>query len=153
MIERLERDIVARPDVFFWSGPVPREEVLDAVRRAGYAVPDALVDLWEKYGVLDMFETETILSPTDHGYDGLVENNEGLRQQGMPPDYIVFHTGLFMTAVRQSDQAIVQLDEDTFAEEGVYDSLKDWYERGIRGAYATHYRLQPAPQQTGDGEA
>ena len=44
----MERDIAARPGLFFWSGPAPREEVLDAVRREGYAVPDALLDLWER---------------------------------------------------------------------------------------------------------
>ena len=145
-MDQLERDIAARPGLFFWSGPVPREEVLDAVRREGYSVPDALLDLWERYGVLDMFETETVLSPTDGGYDDVAGVTQGLWERGMPPEYVVFHTGLFLTAVRQGDGAIVQVGEDSFAEEEVYGSLEDWYERGLRGAYAAHYRLPAGPE-------
>ena len=141
MIDRLLRDIEVAPDLFHWSGPVPRGKVLDAVRDGKYVVPDALLSLWEDYGVLDMFETETILSPTDHGYDGLAEMNAGLRDRGMPSQYLVFHTGLFLSAIRQSDGAVLQVDEVTFAESDTYASLQEWYERGIRNVYQATYGL------------
>lgn len=146
MMEQLARDIETAPDLFGWTGPVPRDRIEAAIEQAACVVPEALVDLWEKYGVLDMFESETILSPIHRDHDNIAEVNETLRERGMPRRYLVFHTGLYLTAIRQPDGAIVQLDEERFVEDATYASLEDWYERGIGSLYRDRYGLPPAAE-------
>lgn len=91
-----------------------------------------------------MFETETILSPCEQEESG--DNvdfvNRVYREQGMPDNYLIFHSGMDdLSAVRLSDGKYVQINRENFEESKVYNSLAEWYTKLIRAEYAFRYGL------------
>ncbi len=93
-----------------------------------------------------MFESETILRPEIDGTDGegVEMMNEFLRSKGLPAQYLVFSTGAFLSAVRQSDGHIVWLGDDNgYTERLEFGSLEEWYRQLVRAEYAERYGLAP----------
>jgi hypothetical protein len=114
------------------------------IRESGLIVPEELVDLWQWSGGGDMFESETILRPEIDGADGegVEMINEFLRSKGLPEQYLVFCTGAFLSAVRQSDGHIIWLGDDNgYRERLAFGSLDEWYRQLVRAEFAEHYDL------------
>lgn len=95
----------------------------------------------------DFFESETIFRPTavpcsePYFIDDFVDSvNQYRKASGMPGDYLVFHDGCFLSAIRLSDQKIVTLDE-TNGVSGVFLDLNDWYVKTLRDLFADEYDL------------
>jgi hypothetical protein len=135
----LATDLGAVPAVFDVSGPVPTTALREWVRRQSRAIPDDLVALWELIGGGDIFETEEIFAPVtdpDHEID---KANRHFKQSGLPAEYLVFHAGLYLTAI-DSHGRIVQLDPDMLEPTGLFASIDDWY-NDLRGEYGPKYGL------------
>jgi hypothetical protein len=108
-------------------------------------VPEELVDLWQWMGGGVMFDSETILTPVPGQAvdDGVDDANKWLREHGPPDGYLVFHEGVSLSAVRQPDGVIVELDRGDFTEKSTFASVSDWYVRMIRANFAERYGLPP----------
>lgn len=91
----------------------------------------------------EVFESETLLGPWRDSAlgDNLVSVNKDLLVSGLPPEYLVFHTGVAISAVRLADGKYVRLAPDDFHELEQYTSLEDWYCRLLRREYAARYGL------------
>jgi len=106
------------------------------------SLPDDLVDLWHELGGGDLFESETILSP--FGSSALGDDIQGVNElhfrQGLSPEYLLFHKGLYLSAVRLADGKYVALF-DSYVPFKEYSSLEDWYS-DLRSEYAALYGLR-----------
>lgn len=145
MIQRILADSRAYPRVFAWNDPLPRERIRKWADDFGVRLPDDLVDLWSTTGGGDLFETETIVAPFGDVYLGEDLEAENLRlwASGMSRAYLAFHCGLGVSAVRQSDLALVCLDSKLGSELREYHSLDDWYAAELRAEYAERYGMAP----------
>lgn len=145
MIHQLQilRDAAARPELFFWNDAIPIEDLRSMIAAAGMVLPEDLFFLLSETGGGDIFETETILSPSGDKRlgDEIISTNEFLRERGLPKNFTVFHRGLCFSAVRINAPEYVTMDEDSFKVTGEYDSLDDWYTRTIRKEYGQAYKL------------
>lgn len=144
-MSRLLLDAEARPNLFFWEGPIDPETLRILLAQKDWKVPDDLFDFWVATGGGDLFESETILGPKSSEAlgDNLFTENDDLRKAGLPAGYMVFHTGLFTSAIRLTDGAYVRLDLGNFRELAEYSSLEDWYSRLLRATYKDDYDLPP----------
>lgn len=143
MNDQLRADAEHRPRVFRWYGPVDREAIERWLRQRHVAVPDELVDLWVWTGGGLIFDSEDILRPVlgSEVEDSVEARTEWYRGLGLPQQYLLFQEGLFLSAVRQPDGVVVELDPDTFQEVQTFDSLSEWYLRTLRREFASRYGL------------
>ena len=150
---QLQRDAVAHPGVFQFAGPLSRPELDRALGRYAAVVPEDLVQLWCDLGGGDFFESETLLSPRPRipTEDDLLETNRYLWQRGLPPHYLVFHVGIRLTAIQPTDQPYIVLHPETFAEEGSYGSVEDWYIQTVRKELGWRYGIGPPDDRRGRG--
>lgn len=139
-------DARSRPELFDWEGPVDSVHLEKLLSEKAWKIPADLLNFWISTGGGEMFESEYVLAPCGSTYlgDNLFSYNEELRDRGLPVDYVVFHVGMAVSAIRQSDGCYVQLDPENFSEKASFSSLLDWYIRLIRSEYAKYYRLQRA---------
>jgi len=143
----MRKDMELKPRLFFWEGSVDSQRLKQLLHEKGWALPGDLFDLLVLTGGGEIFESETILGPfrdADLG-DNLFTYNEELRDRGLPDGYVVFHTGIAVSAVRLTDGRYVEFGLNDFEERGEYASLEDWYLRLIRAVYGEHYGLPPQP--------
>jgi hypothetical protein len=141
MNDLLRKDQEVRPDLFFWFGPISRDVLDGWVAGQKLDLPEDLLIFWQKFGGGDLFETETIIGlfgPSESG-DDLKSFNDFHRNQGLPPEYVLFHRGLYLSAVRQSDGRYVRLADD-YSPLREYSSMDDWYS-DLRSEYAGTYGL------------
>ena len=135
-------DYSEEPQLFFWFGGASRDDLDDWMAQRGLSLPDDLVDLWHELGGGDLFETETILSP--FGNPVLGDDVQGVTdlhlKQGLPPEYLLFHKGLYLSAVRLTDGKYVALS-DSYVPFKEYSSLEDWYS-DLRSEYKVTYGLR-----------
>lgn len=145
MTSVLREDAKRRPELFDWAGPVSSACLAALLAERGWSLPKDLVSFWEETGGGEIFESETMLAPCGEITlgDNLFTFNEELRQRGLPEGYVVFHTGMTMSAVRLADGCYFELDIDDFQERAGFASLEDWYLRLIRAEYAERYGLPP----------
>ena len=143
MITQLLTDESVRPQLFHWNGAIRRADLDQWLLENQIQVPHDLVELWATTGGGDLFESETILGP--HGNvelgDDVLSVNATHRARGLGVDFVLFHIGLGLSAVRLSDGKYVSLSEDDYRVTAEYSSLADWYERAIREEYAERYGL------------
>ncbi len=142
----LTNDARLRPDLFHWNGRMD-----SAGLRAWLAVnpwlgpcPSDLLVFWQETGGGDLFETETILGPSGNPQigDDIASVNLAMRSRGMPARFLVFHTGLLMSAVDTEVGDYVELESSSFHVLRRFASLDEWYETTLRKEYRQHYGLQ-----------
>ncbi len=143
MTPTMRRDAEFKPRLFFWEGAVGERQFSDLIEKRSWNLPSDLSHFLAQTGGGEIFETETVLGPLrdeDLG-DNLFTYNKELRGRGLPEGYVVFHTGMTVSAVRLDDGRYVELDRDDFHERAEFTSLEDWYLRLIRAEYAERYGL------------
>lgn len=146
MLPQLDADAALRPGLFLWNGAIPEADLdawLDARR---LVVPADLRRLWTITGGGELFESEDLwapLAPPPVGYPEDFESiNRQYRDRGMASIYLVYHTGLGVSAVRQPDGALVSLSPQALSEIGTFSALDAWY-AWLRLEYAERYGLPP----------
>ena len=139
----LQADMAKRPDLFQFLGPIPPAQLNAWLSERRLTFPDDLKRIWLETGGGDMFKSETILGP--HGKielgDDIDSVNEFHRQKGLPADWLIFHTGLDLTAVRMPTSEYANLGEDSYEVKETFKSFADWYANSIRKEYAFRYGL------------
>jgi hypothetical protein len=142
------KDAETRPDLFAWSGAITRSQIEVWLGSSNLKVPDDLLDFWTKTG--GGVESETMFRPTQipslEPYfvsgDDIDTANQYRIPKGMSVSYLVFHDGIFLSAVRLADKKLVTLD-DKHEETAVFSNLEDGYLGTLRKDYASHYGLIP----------
>ncbi len=139
MIELLKEDLASAPSAFDWRGPTDVEALRRWLKEHMRRVPDDLLALWARTGGGDMFETEEVLSPLAVGDHDLAATNDQLWAQGLPSELLVFHSGLYMTAIGP-EESVIRVDSIRLTQVGLFDSMSGWY-ADLRGEYAETYDL------------
>jgi hypothetical protein len=104
--------------------------------------PDDLIEFWTELGTGEIFETETIYSPSnDEHDDNVLDINEYFIGKGMSPSHTVFHTGVAISAYRTEPPRYVILDESTFEVIEYFETIEEWYCNTLRKEYAERYGL------------
>lgn len=134
-------DYARAPQLFSWFGGIPRRDLDDWMAQRKISLPDDLIDLWHELGGGDLFESETILSPFGDSVlgDDIQGVNEMHLKQGLSPEYLLFHRGLYFSAIRLADRKYVTLS-DSYVPLKEYSSLEDWYS-DLRSEYEAPYGL------------
>ena len=143
MNDQLHLDAKDASQLFFWKGAIDPDRLNQWIEGLSLAVPTDLVELWVRTGGGDLFESETVLTPMA-GADDPVDieaSNACLRSQGLPCQFCVFHIGTLVSAVRQPDAVLVELDESSYQEIKTFASLDEWYRQTIRDEFAARYGL------------
>lgn len=146
MSEPLERDMKLNPLLFHLASGVD-PTVLDAwLKEKGLVVPDDLRRFWERHGGGELFQSETVLSPTGDAAlgDDVDGRNEHHRTLGMPTRFLVFQEGVFLSALDLVRGDYVELDLDGYAVKGRYRTFDDWYVDLVRKEFEWQYGL-PSP--------
>ena len=143
MNEQFNIDQKSRPDLFQMVGSIPAHSLEAWLSKRNYVVPDDLRQFWSETGGGDIFESETILSPFVRGDlgDDVDSVNDFHRQKGMPANYLIFHTGIDLTAVRMPSGEYLSIREGSYDIQQTFQSLTDWYANLIRREYASRYGL------------
>jgi hypothetical protein len=144
MTAQIQEDHAKRPDLFHFGGPIIPAQLNDWLQERNLAVPEDLKRLWCEMGGGDMFESETILSP--FGVSDLADDVDSVNafhwRQGMPSDYLIFHTGLGgLSVIEMQVGRYASVREGSYQVEQTFESLSDWYARLIRKEYASRYGL------------
>jgi len=142
----LYNDAQGRPDLFNWLGRMNAAELESWLARNEWigACPDDLKTLWQKTGGGELFETETILGPLGDPQlgDDITAVNRGMRERGMPEQFVVFHLGLLTSAVDTLTADYVELaPDDDFRVLRRFASLDEWYRSTLRAEYGCRYAL------------
>jgi hypothetical protein len=143
VIDQLEQDRKIRPDLFYFFGAIPEQKLKTWLRERNLVIPLDLQEFWQETGGGDLFQSETILGPfgpteTGDDVDSLNDYAEG---NDTPADWLVFHTGMCLSAVKLSSGEYFSLEEKSYRVQQTFKSLADWYERLIRKEYAERYGL------------
>lgn len=137
----LREDAAAMPRVFDIRDPMPHTVVGEWVARQSQPVPADLSAVWTTLGAGDMFETEELFGPGADPDHDIEMANTYYRECGLNSEYLVFHSGLYLTAISGSG-LITQIDRDSLLPVGTFASIDDWY-RDLRREYGSRYGLQP----------
>jgi hypothetical protein len=125
VIDQLRKDAIARPDLFHFFGAIGAEKLEAWLRRRRLVVPDDLKEFWCETGGGDLFESETVLGPF-----GPVETRDDLDSMnplnGIPLDWLVFHTGLGLTMVKMSSAQYANVREGSYTIRETFGSLDEW---------------------------
>lgn len=140
------RDAELRPNLFFWNGPVPAGRLEKWLGEHNLEIPDDLFGFWLRTGGGDLFESETILGPFADAVmgDDVDSVNHFHHQSGLSPEYLIFHTGIGISAVRLSDKRYVLLNDTDYHVVKIFLSFEEWYKGWIRNEYAGRYGLPEA---------
>ena len=143
MIDQLRRDCITRPDLFHFFGAIHPEKLDVWLRERKLVIPHDLREFWCETGGGDLFESETVLGPfgPPHLGDDVDSVNRGQWQNGMPADWLVFHTGLNFTVVLMSLGEYANVRADSYEIQETFRSLEDWYRCSIRKEYAPRYGM------------
>jgi len=122
------KDAETRPDLFFWFGAIARDQIEAWLRSLNLVVPDDLLDFWTKNGGGDLFECETMFRPTQipspEPYfvsgDHIDTANQYRIPKGISVSHLVFHDGIFLSAVRLADKKLVTLGEEKSMKKPLY---------------------------------
>lgn len=144
----IKEDFYSSPHLFFLV-KVER----DVFSKDILAAPQDLVEFWIEFGAGEIFETETIYSPSaDANDDTVQEVNEHFISKGMPQDYTVFHTGMAVSAYRAEEPRYVILNKDTFEVIRSFNSIEEWYINTLRKEYAERYGMTGIDDDQEEGE-
>jgi hypothetical protein len=114
----------------------------------GIQVPEDLLLFWSETGGGDCFESGTFFRPTTNPCgqpyfvkgDDFESANHFHTDEGMSTEYVAFHNGLDLSALRKADNKYVVLNSRYELVE-TYNDLDDWYIRTLRTDFAQHYGL------------
>ena len=134
-------DARVHPRAFRWHEPIEREQITAWLRTRGYAVPGDLAQLWEQTGGGELFESEAVFAPRNHAEDDIDDENDQLREVGLPHHLLVFHRGFSVSAIDQQTNEIVELAPVTFHEGRRFATLDEWYADVLRLEFAARYGL------------
>lgn len=139
----LMQDAARYPQLFVWNGAIESNQLEVWLQEHQLNLPQDLIELWKQTNGGDLFESETILSP--FGDDSLGDDIEGVNEfhysQGMSKNYLLFHLGTGLSAVRLTDNYYVKLDE-SYQEIAQFQSLDDWYRDELRSEYGKRYNIK-----------
>src|SRR5260370_16148796 len=145
----LLQDAHGIPGIFDPFGAIPNAELREWLRQNALVFPSDLIELWEVTGGGDIFESETVFRPTVPSIpnscfveDDIEGRNATHAANGKPSGLYVFQQGVFLSAVRLSDQRLVTLTEG-YGIEHEFGSLDDWYVRTLRAEFGERYGLAP----------
>lgn len=134
------QDAARHPQLFVWNGTIESNQLEVWLQEHQLNLPQDLIELWKQTNGGDLFESETILSP--FGDDSLGDDIESVNEfhysQGMAREYLLFHLGTGLSAVRLSDGYYVKLDE-SYQEIDQFQTLDDWYRDELRSEYGKRY--------------
>jgi hypothetical protein len=143
----LLQDAKRVPRLFCPFGAIPEAEVQNWLRHVGLVLPSDLIELWELTGGGDVFDSETIFRPTVPSVpnscfveDAIEGRNAAHTAAGKPRGVYIFQQGVFLSAVRLSDQKFVTLTKK-YAVERVFDSLDEWYTEVLRAEFGQRYGI------------
>jgi hypothetical protein len=146
----LLQDAERVPRLFYPFGAIPEAEIQDWLRCSGLVLPSDLIQLWQLTGGGDIFDTETIFRPTVSSVpnrcfveDDIEGRNAAHAEKGKPRELYIFQQGVFLSAVRLSDQNFVTLTEGYVVKQS-FASLDEWYLRTLRAEFSEEYGLGPA---------
>ena len=139
----IQKDAARRPELFLWRGPLAPASVDAWIRDKNLRVPPDLRQFWIETGGGDLFESEELLGPfAARVWERTVDSvTDAHRVSGMPPGYLVFHAGLGISVVRQSDGRYLDLDEGTYRTTSEFSSFGEWYRDSLRTLFAAKYGL------------
>ncbi|VXD15692.1 conserved hypothetical protein [Planktothrix serta PCC 8927] len=139
----LMQDAARHPQLFVWNGTIESNQLEVWLEEHQLNLPQDLIELWKRTNGGDLFESETILSP--FGDDSLGDDIESMNEfhysQGMAKNYLLFHLGTGLSAVRLTDGYYVKLDE-SYQEIDQFQTLDDWYRDELRSEYGRRYNLE-----------
>jgi hypothetical protein len=140
---QLLRDGTAHPTVFHWNGAIPWEKLRAWLAGHRLALPYDFIVFLQSTGGGELFGSETLFGPFSRAAagDDVLTANEGFRERGLSPDYVVFHRGLCASAIRLSDSRYVTLTAPPFAETGSFVSLHGWYVETLRNRLGPRHGL------------
>jgi hypothetical protein len=145
----LLQDAERAPGVFHAFGAIPTSELEEWLRGNALVLPSGLIELWNTTGGGDIFESETVFRPTVPSipnacfvHDDIEGRNAAHTVKGKPSGLYIFQQGVFLSAVRLSDQKFVTLTEE-YGVKHSYDSLDDWYASTLRAEFGARYGLEP----------
>src|SRR3954470_22972690 len=143
----LLQDAERVPRVFLPFGAIPEAEIKRWLRHSGLVLPSDLIELWQLTGGGDVFDSETIFRPTVASVpnsrfveDDVEGRNAAHAEKGKPEELYIFQQGVFLSAVRLSDQNFVTLTEDYVVEQS-FLSIGEWYVRTLRPQFGERYGL------------
>ena len=143
------QDAQSVPGVFHPFGAIPKAELREWLRHNALVLPSDLIELWEATGGGDIFDSETIFRPTVPSIpntcfveDDIEGRNATHAAEGKPSGFYIFQQGVFLSAIRLSDQKFVTLTEN-YAIENSFGSFDDWYVRTLRAEFGARYGLSP----------
>jgi hypothetical protein len=136
------------PRIFFPFGAIPLAELQDWLQRTGLVLPSDLIEFWQLTGGGDVFDTETIFRPTVPSAPNscFVEDDIELRNaahadDGKSDDVYIFQDGLFLSAVRLSDQTFVTLTSSGYVIKDYFRTFDQWYVGTLRAEFGEQYGL------------
>jgi hypothetical protein len=135
-------DAARHPSLFRWHGR-SGADLLDVwLQRQSLDAPADLVAFWRATGGGEAFETEQFLTPIAASdlIERLEVRNDWHRQKGMPGGLVIFHEGLWLSAIRAIAPRYVTLTDHYSVAES-YESFDDWYRYTLRDEYALRYGL------------
>jgi hypothetical protein len=145
----LLQDAERVPGVFHAFGAIPTSELGEWLRGNALILPSDLIELWKATGGGDIFDSETVFRPTVSSIpnacfvqDDIEGRNATHAAKGKPSGLYIFQQGVFLSAVRLSDQKFVTLTMD-YGVKHSFDSLDDWYARTLRAEFGARYGLEP----------
>ena len=102
---QLLRDGTAHPAVFRWNGAIPGRSCAAWLAGHRLALPYDFIVFLQSTGGGELFGSETLFGPFSRAAagDDVLTANEGFRERGLSPDYVVFHRGVCASAIRLSD--------------------------------------------------
>jgi len=138
-------DAKARPELFYWAGPIQNKKLGSWLDQMHWVIPGDLKYLWSETGGGDFFESETIFYPfsSSYAYDQIADVNEYQRSLGLPENYLVFHSGICLSVVETISQRFLLIDAKTYKSIRGFRSLEEWYVQAIRPEFEDRYSLSP----------
>lgn len=121
-------DSKVAPQLFVWNGPIKPQDLEDWLGQRHLTLPSDLISFWRETGGGDLFESETILGPFgDREMADDIDSVDAFHHgKGLPSGFLLFHVGLYCSAVRLSDGKYVVLTHD-YAPLAEYSSFEQWY--------------------------
>lgn len=136
-------DAKSRPELFDWAGPIENKKLDSWLDQMQWIIPDDLKYLWCETGGGDFLESETIFYPFSslYPYDRIADVNEYQRSLGLPENYLVFHSGIYLSAIDMTSQQFLLINEKSYAPHREFSSLEEWYVKAIRSEFEDRYLL------------
>jgi hypothetical protein len=145
----LLQDAQSVPRVFYPFGAISTAELREWLTQNALVLPSDLIELWEATGGGDIFDSETIFRPTVPSIpntcfveDDIEGRNAAHAAKGKPSGFYIFQQGVFLSAIRLSDQKFVTLTKN-YAIENSFGSFDDWYVQNLRATFGEEYGLSP----------